>query len=86
MTEKTLTRISVTEGAVDAWSSHLEDAFNQTLFTESAKKHGARFVGANMPGKRLNVLFYFRGLQTWASWPDKEIATAWESMHFAFNE
>ncbi|KAM5350793.1 hypothetical protein ACJ41O_007298 [Fusarium nematophilum] len=76
-------QIDVTEKAVDAWSCHLDEAFGATLFTETARASGAWFVGANIPGKGGNVLFYFGGVPTWTAWLDKESNTAWPSMEFS---
>lgn len=82
MEDNKFAKIDVTEKAVDAWSSHLDEAFNATLFAESAKASGAWFVGANIPGKARNVLFYFGGVPTWNDWLDNESKTAWASMEF----
>jgi cyclohexanone monooxygenase len=82
MEGKKLAKIDVTEAAVDAWSSHLDAEFRATLFAESAKNAHAWFVGANIPGKAINVLFYFGGVPTWTAWLEKETKTAWASMDF----
>lgn len=78
-----LAEISVAEKAVDAWSAHLNEVFRATLFAESAKKSGAWFVGANIPGKASTPLFYFGGVQAWKAWLDKESDAAWASMNFS---
>jgi cyclohexanone monooxygenase len=82
MEENKLAKIDVSEAAVHAWSSHLDQAFKATLFAESAKASGAWFVGANMPGKASAPLFYFGGVPTWTTWLDNESKTAWASMNF----
>ncbi|KAH7009640.1 cyclohexanone monooxygenase [Ilyonectria destructans] len=82
MEKNKIANINVTDKAVDAWSSHLHDAFNATLFAESAMASGAWFVGANIPGKALDILFYFGGVPTWTALLDKESKTAWENMEF----
>ncbi|KAJ4142136.1 hypothetical protein NW754_014927 [Fusarium falciforme] len=83
MEENHLTKINVTDKAVKAWSNHLEEAFRATLFAESATKSGAWFVGANIPGKASNVLFYFGGVPTWTGWLEKERKRSWASMNFS---
>lgn len=82
MEKNKIANINVTDKAVNAWSSHLHEAFNATLFAESAMASGAWFVGANIPGKALDILFYFGGVPTWTAWLDKESKTAWENMEF----
>lgn len=86
MEKNKLTRIEVSQAAVDAWSSHLDEAFKATLFAESAKKSGAWFVGANIPGKAVNVLFYFGGVPTWNSWLEEEARKSWVNMKFSLPE
>jgi cation diffusion facilitator CzcD-associated flavoprotein CzcO len=83
MEENKLAKIDISEAAVHAWSSHLDQVFRATLFAESAKATGAWFVGANMPGKASAPLFYFGGIPTWTTWLDKEIKTGWASMNFS---
>jgi cyclohexanone monooxygenase len=82
MEEKKLAKIDVTEKAVDAWSSHLVEAFEATLFAESAKENHAWFVGANIPGKAASPLFYFGGVTSWTAWLENESKSAWKSMNF----
>lgn len=86
MEKNQLAKINVSQKAVDAWSAHLHQAFNNTLFAESAKKAGAWFVGANIPGKAHDVLFYFGGVDTWKTWLDDESKTAWANMTFSPNQ
>jgi hypothetical protein len=83
MEENKLAEINVSQKAVDAWSTHLDEAFKATLFANSAKASGAWFVGANIPGKANSPLFYFGGVQTWEAWLDKERSTTWASMDFS---
>ncbi|KAL6406624.1 oxidoreductase [Ilyonectria robusta] len=82
MEKNKVANINVTEKAVVAWSSHLHEAFNATLFAESATTSGAWFVGANIPGKALDILFYFGGVPTWTAWLDNESKAGWENMEF----
>ncbi|KAK5453300.1 hypothetical protein LTS15_006485 [Exophiala xenobiotica] len=83
MEQKELARVDVSEKAMDEWSVHLVEAFKATLFAESAKEAGAWFVGANIPGKPSNVLFYFGGVPTWAAWLNNESDANWASMEFS---
>lgn len=83
MEENKLAEINVSQKAVDAWSTHLDEAFKATLFANSAKASGAWFVGANIPGKANSPLFYFGGVQTWEAWLDKERSTTWANMDFS---
>lgn len=82
MKKNNFAKIDVSEKAMDEWSAHLVDAFNATLFAKSAKETGAWFVGANIPGKPENVLFYFGGVPNWRDWLDRELNTGWSSMNF----
>lgn len=82
MEENKLAKIEIDKSVVDAWSSHLDEAFRATLFAESAKASGAWFVGANIPGKVSAPLFYFGGVPTWTSWLENEIKNGWSSMKF----
>jgi cation diffusion facilitator CzcD-associated flavoprotein CzcO len=82
MEMKKLAKIEVTEKAADAWFLHLVEAFKATLFAESAKKSKAWFVGANIPGKPSDVLFYFGGVPNWAGWLENETKSSWASMNF----
>lgn len=83
MEKNKLTKIDVSKKAVDEWSSHLHEVFDATLFADSAKKAGAWFVGANIPGKANDILFYFGGIPNWAAWLDNESKMAWASMNFS---
>lgn len=78
-----LAHIDVSEAAVDAWSQHVNDAFAATILAESARAAHAWFVGANVPGKTNNILFYFGGIPNWYAWLEKESEGGWPSMKFA---
>lgn len=84
MKENQLSKIEVSEKAADTWSSHLDEAFSATLFAKSAQESGSWFVGANIPGKLRNILFYFGGVPAWKAWLDNESRKGWESMDFSF--
>jgi cyclohexanone monooxygenase len=78
-----LAEIDVKTETVDAWSVQLEKAFNATVYAESAKVARSWFVGANIPGKPQNVLFYFGGVPAWADQLEKELKSKWASMKFS---
>ncbi|KAF7541681.1 hypothetical protein G7054_g429 [Neopestalotiopsis clavispora] len=82
MEENKLSRINASGKSAQAWSSHLNQEFESTLFKESAKKSRAWFVGANIPDKAVNVLFYFGGVPKWAAWLDDEVQSSWSNMEF----
>jgi cation diffusion facilitator CzcD-associated flavoprotein CzcO len=81
--ENKLAGIEVSKEAADAWSVHLNEAFEATLFAESARAAKAWFVGGNIPGKASNVLFYFGGVPTWHAWLENESGKAFPNMHFS---
>jgi cyclohexanone monooxygenase len=83
MEENKLAAINVTGRAVEAWASHLDDAFRATLMADYAETSRAWFVGANIPGKPKNVLFYFGGVPGWAAWLENECTSSWASMDFS---
>ncbi|KAH8703853.1 cyclohexanone monooxygenase [Talaromyces proteolyticus] len=82
MEKNKLTGIEVNTETVDEWSVQLEKTFNATVFAESSKASRSWFVGANIPGKPQNVLFYFGGVPAWASKLEEESTSEWASMRF----
>ncbi|OAL53567.1 cyclohexanone monooxygenase [Pyrenochaeta sp. DS3sAY3a] len=82
MAKQHMSKIEVSQTAADAWGAQLHDAFNATLFAEAASKAGAWFVGANIPGKANDILFYFGGVDTWHKWLEGERETGWKNMVF----
>lgn len=82
MAKNQLAKVDVSQTAADAWSAQLHDAFNATLLAEASSKAGAWFVGANIPGKANDILFYFGGVDTWTAWLDKEREAGWKNMVF----
>lgn len=83
MMENKHSKINVTQKAVDSWNAHLHEVFNATLFADYALNAGAWFVGANIPDKPKDILFYFGGVPTWAAWLDEETSSAWAGMEFS---
>ncbi|OAG37692.1 hypothetical protein AYO21_08055 [Fonsecaea monophora] len=86
MEDKRLAKVDVSEQAMAKWSSHLHEAFEATLFAESAKAAGAWFVGANIPGKASDILFYFGGVPAWTAWLENERMAGWPSLDFGVGE
>lgn len=85
MEKNKLDEIDPKQSLVNGWASHLNEAFESTLFAASAKSSKSWFVGANIPGKASDPLFYFGGVPTWVSWLDKQRNSSWEGMTFAHN-
>jgi cyclohexanone monooxygenase len=52
--ERGFERIEATEAAADAWAAHLRDIAAMTLLSRA----DSWYVGANVPGKRRELLFY----------------------------
>ncbi|KAI0151078.1 cyclohexanone monooxygenase [Pestalotiopsis sp. NC0098] len=86
MEENGLVKIIASENSAQAWSSHLNKEFESTLFKDAAKKSRAWFVGANIPDKAVNPLFYFGGVPKWEAWLDAEAESAWPNMEFTPRE
>ncbi|KAK1991381.1 steroid monooxygenase [Colletotrichum falcatum] len=82
MEENSLAAVNVSEEAADAWSQHNDDLFNSTWFPEPAKAARSWAIGANIPGKPHNVLYYFGGVPSWNGWLEKEASNKWPSMEF----
>ncbi|KAK1979516.1 steroid monooxygenase [Colletotrichum cereale] len=82
MEENHLATVNVGEKAADAWSQHTNDVFTSTGFLETVKAARSWAIGANIPGKPHNVLYYFGGLPSWNEWLDKEATEKWPSMEF----
>jgi cyclohexanone monooxygenase len=56
----TVAKVEATAEAVQAWGATLETIFNATLLPQAIAA-GSWAVGANIPGKKPSVLFYFGG-------------------------
>jgi cation diffusion facilitator CzcD-associated flavoprotein CzcO len=52
--------MEATDDAAAAWGAHVEEVFGMTLLPQG-EKVGSWYLGANIPGKRRRVLFYFGG-------------------------
>jgi cation diffusion facilitator CzcD-associated flavoprotein CzcO len=83
MEENRLTLINVSETAVYDWSIELNEKFKATtVIADASMAAGAWFVGANIPEKSSDVLFYFGGVPSWTDWLEKEVNSNWKSMIF----
>lgn len=82
MEKNQIAKIEATPAAVENWLQHVQTVFEMTLYAQTAKDAGAWFVGANIPGKASNVLFYFGGLNKWVEWLNKESDDGWPSAKF----
>jgi cyclohexanone monooxygenase len=52
--------IEATPAAVDQWTQHMQELLDATLLGQGASV-GTWFLGANIPGRKPSVLFYFGG-------------------------
>jgi cyclohexanone monooxygenase len=73
------TSIAPTKAAEDAWADQVNDVFNMTLMKASAADTGSWFVGANVKGKPVNVLFYFGGVANYIAECDREATAGFPS-------
>lgn len=73
------TILEPTKEAGRAWADHVNDVFSMTLMASSAAKSRSWYVGANVPGKPHNVLFYFGGVGNYFEACEKEAAAGFPS-------
>ncbi|KAK0368587.1 hypothetical protein CLIM01_14061 [Colletotrichum limetticola] len=83
MRQNSFSKIDVKKEAADAWNAHLREVFSGLLTSKDSETHGAWFVGANMPDKPTDILFYFGGVPTWSSWLQSEVKSSWVNMKFS---
>ncbi|KAH0836927.1 Phenylacetone monooxygenase [Fonsecaea pedrosoi] len=76
-------RMEVTQEAVDGWCSHVQQTFESTLLATASQKARSWYIGANIPGKPLNVLFYFGGLVQYFAHCQKEAESEFSSYQFS---
>ncbi|KAI1608327.1 putative cyclohexanone monooxygenase [Exophiala viscosa] len=67
MQKNGLKSLEATPKASDAWRETVLAAFNKTILPVSAEKVNSWYVGANVPGKTHDVLFYFGGMPSYFS-------------------
>jgi cyclohexanone monooxygenase len=73
------TRLEPTREAEKAWADHVKGVFDMTLLPASAAETRSWYVGANVPGKPQNVLFYFGGVGNYFDACEKEAAAGFPS-------
>ncbi|KAB8071242.1 hypothetical protein BDV29DRAFT_197554 [Aspergillus leporis] len=77
-----LARINVSNEAMNAWTTHVEDVWAGSFLAKHAHEQGSWFVGTNIPGKPSRIMFYFGGIVNLEPWLIKELETEWSSMSF----
>ncbi|KAJ5793502.1 hypothetical protein N7457_000101 [Penicillium paradoxum] len=77
-----LATIDVSNEAMNAWTTHVEDVWAGTLIAKHAHEQGSWYVGTNIPGKPSRIMFYFGGMVHLEPWLIKELETQWSSMSF----
>ncbi|KAL4745669.1 hypothetical protein BDW72DRAFT_50264 [Aspergillus terricola var. indicus] len=74
--------IDVTNEAMDAWTTHVEQTWAGSLLAKHAHEQRSWYVGTNIPGKPSRIMFYFGGIVNLEPWLTKELETGWSSMSF----
>ncbi|CAK1358567.1 Phenylacetone monooxygenase [Cercospora beticola] len=82
MREHQISIVDVKQEAAAAWTQHVSDLWNFLLVSKPAAAARSWFVGANVPGKKPEILMYFGGIPNWRSWLDKEVFGGWASLKF----
>ncbi|KAH2160557.1 hypothetical protein KXW33_004588 [Aspergillus fumigatus] len=77
-----LASIDVSNEAMDAWTTHVEQVWGGSFLAKHAHEQGSWFVGTNIPGKPSRIMFYFGGMVNLEPWLIKELETGWSSMSF----
>jgi cyclohexanone monooxygenase len=67
-------RMEPTREAAEGWYTHTKEVFEATVMGQNAKEVGSWMVGANIPGKPSDVLFYLGGVATYFGHCEKEAA------------
>lgn len=76
-------RTEPTQEAMDQWTKLLTDVYEMTVLPDAAKKAGSWYIGANIPGKRIEPLFWFGGVKTYFALCDQEQNANYPGMAFA---
>lgn len=76
-------RLEPTDEATDKWCKLLTDVYEATVLPEAAKKAGSWYIGANIPGKRVNPLFWFGGVVSYFEICNKEVDDNFPSITMA---
>ncbi|KAF7175171.1 hypothetical protein CNMCM7691_006575 [Aspergillus felis] len=82
MEKKGLASIDVSNEAMNAWTTHVEQVWAGSFLAKHAHEQGSWFVGTNIPGKPSRIMFYFGGMVNLEPWLIKELETEWSSMKF----
>jgi cation diffusion facilitator CzcD-associated flavoprotein CzcO/SAM-dependent methyltransferase len=82
MEKKGLAGIDVSNEAMNAWTTHVEQVWGGSFLAKHAHEQGSWFVGTNIPGKPSRIMFYFGGMVNLEPWLLKELETEWSSMTF----
>jgi SAM-dependent methyltransferase len=77
-----LASIDVSNEAMNAWTTHVEQVWGGSFLAKHAHEQGSWFVGTNIPGKPSRIMFYFGGMVNLEPWLNKELETGWSSMSF----
>ncbi|KAI1778534.1 steroid monooxygenase [Hypoxylon cercidicola] len=85
MEKNALATIDVSQEAMDAWTTHVEQVWQSSFLAKHAEELGSWFVGTNIPGKPANIMFYLAGIRNLEPWLIKERDAQWPSMTFRTN-
>jgi len=83
MSHQGYTRMDTKQKAVDEWCDHVKTVFEATLLAKSSEQVHSWYIGANVPGKPLSVLFYFGGLVAYFEHCEKEAAAKFPALTFS---
>ncbi|KAK6385514.1 hypothetical protein LTS17_001082 [Exophiala oligosperma] len=83
MKDRGCNRIEPTQKAVDAWCDHVKATFEATLLATASMQARSWYIGANVPGKPLSVLFYFGGLVQYFAHCQKELEDGFPSFEMS---
>ncbi len=76
------TSIEATPAAVDTWTNHMQELLDTTLLGKGVDV-GSWYLGANIPGKKPSVLFYFGGANNYFKELDESIAHEFKGVAFS---
>lgn len=77
-----LGRVNVSETPAVNWSKQVDDVYNATVLAGNSVKARAWFVGANVPGKRQDVLYYFGGVPNYLAFLKEEVKSDFCNLKF----
>lgn len=82
MRKKHASTIEAKVEAMDRWCEHVRASFEATLLATASKKARSWYIGANVPGKQENVLFYFGGLVAYFEQCEREAVEGFPGFDF----